>query len=324
MAEKQMRKRVLIFVLVAVLLVGGGLSIWHFTREKKAPDILARVGPHDITVERFTREMIRRGGSTPERLDKKALLDEMIDYETLLVKALEAGLDKDPVVVRSYRNTLVGKLRQQTLLPRIDSTTVSDEEVQAHYEKKLDRYTRPGGIRLALLYLKTHLTMSEEKFTRLKNRMAEAREKALQSSNGRGFGSLAVSYSEDQATRYKGGDLGWMDESRSRYRWDTRIVTAGFSLEKPGDISEIITTEKGLYLVKLIDRREPVVKPLERVKARIRHTLLLAKKKQTEKRFLQEMRAATRIEVYPDILDGVALPNPKGPKPMDKKPPEIN
>ena len=29
-----------------------------------------------------------------------------------------------------------------------------------------------------------------------------------------GFGPLAIAYSEDQATRYKGGDVGWVEAAR--------------------------------------------------------------------------------------------------------------
>lgn len=319
-----MKKPKPIFAVAAFVLAAAGISIWCFTQKKNGSEILARVGSLEITVERFTQEMVRRGGSNPEKLDKGALLEEMIDYETLLVKALEAGLDQDPEVVRSYRNVLVGKFRQLELVPKIERTTVSDEEIRAYYEKNLDRYTRPAGIRLALLYLKTHPSMSAEKSARLQDRMTEAREKALQSFNGSGFGSLAVHYSEDQATRYRGGDIGWVEEGRSRYRWDPRVMAAGFSLEKPGDVSEIITTETGLYLVKLMDRRKPVVKSQESVKERIRHKILLEKRKQIEKRFFEEMRAATTITVYQDNLDRVEPPASRGPAPEEPKPPGIN
>jgi len=165
--------------------------------------------------------------------------------------------------------------------------------------------------------------MTHEKLTGLRSRMVEAREKALKSSDGPGFGSLAIEYSEDQATRYKGGDIGWIEEGRGRYRWDSKVIAAGFSLGKIGEISEIIATDSGLFLVKLLDRREPVVSPLEQVKERIRHKLVLEKRKQIEKEFLEEMRAGTAIEIYPEVLEAVKPPASPQPRPGEQKPPDM-
>jgi PPIC-type PPIASE domain. len=44
--------------------------------------------------------------------------------------------------------------------------------------------------------------------------MIEARESASKQNHGRGFGPIAVKYSEDQVTRYKGGDIGWVNKNR--------------------------------------------------------------------------------------------------------------
>lgn len=57
-----------------------------------------RVGPREIRVERFKEEAARRGGlRSGDGLDRQALLEDLIDYETLLVKAFEAGLDSRDV-----------------------------------------------------------------------------------------------------------------------------------------------------------------------------------------------------------------------------------
>ena len=85
-------------------------------------------------------------------------------------------------------------------------------------------------------------------------------------------------------------------------------MDAGFALENIGDISELITAETGLYLVKLLDRRKSAVTPLEKVKARIRHKLLMEKQRQIEKDFLGNKRSDTETETYPEALEAVHLP----------------
>ncbi len=290
--------------------------------EKPDPDLLAKVGSHEIRAEQFRAEMARRTRFRAVKIDKRQLLEEMINYETFLVKAFKAGLDKDPEVVRSYRNLLVGKLKQHQLTPRIEAATMSDEDIQAHYEANVDAYTQPAKIRIAIIYMKTHPTMSSEKVSGLKGRMAEAREKALELSNVRGFGALSINYSEDQTSRYKGGDIGWVEEGR-KYRWNPAVISAGFSMEKKDDISDIITTDNGLYLVKLMDQRKSLVTPLKKVKTRIRHKQLLEKRKAIEKAFQKKIRAATEIEIYPEALEAIPLPASSGLVPGKQKPPTL-
>ncbi len=318
---------------IKYLLLGAGLLIllgvllffakdqFRLAPEVKKPDtdLLARVGPHEIRAEQFRSEMARRR-VRPKKLDKRALLEEMIDYETFVVKAIEAGLDKDPEFVRSYRNLLVGRFKQWNLTPRIEGVVITEEDITAHYEENADAYTRPAKVRLAFLYLKTTSMTSGGKRAALLARMTKAREKALNLKDVRGFGPLAITYSEDQVTRYKGGDIGWVQEGR-KYRWNVEAIAAGFALGKPGDISDIITTDMGLFLVKLLDQRESAKTPLKKVRTRIRHKMLLERRKQTEKAFLEEMRDATQIEVFPDALAN--MPVPAASLPETERPPKM-
>lgn len=305
-------KKTRIALMILALLVFGAAGWFAYDywqqRQQPDPDLIATVGNREIRVKQFKEEAARRGGLRPEGLDRRKLLEELIDYEAMLVKAFEAGLDKDPEVIRAYHNLLVGKLRTRQLEPRIENVAISDEEIKAQYETHIDRYTRPARSRIAILYFETHPTMSPEKRESIRARLAEAREKAQSlSQDERGFGALAIRYSEDQASRYKGGDIGWLAQGRA-YRWPDPVVSAGFSLETIGDVSDVIETDNGLYLVKLLDRRDAVATPLEKAKTRIRHKMLLEKRKQTEAAFIAEQRAATEITIYPDVLASIPMP----------------
>jgi len=304
-------------IIIVILALIALFSLTDIFQPASKKVLLAKVGPREIHVEQFKREMSRRSRRS-KNLDKKMILEEMINYETLLTKAFEAGLDKDPEVIRSYHNLLIGKLKRNKLNPRIKSATVTDEDMQAYYEENIDTYTRRAKARMAIIHIKTHPKMSQEKLSGLKERMAEAREKSLKlTGSARGFGQVAINYSEDQATRYKGGDIGWISKGR-KYRWPAEVTDTGFSLES-GGISDIITTDTGLFLVKVSDKRESVVTPLKKVKRRLRHKLLLEKRKTAEKTFQEEMRAATAIEIYPEALDAIPLPEKNGPG--SEKPP---
>ena len=295
-------------ILVGILLIAGYSVLQTVRKPEHDLDVIAQVGPREIRAEQFKAEMIRRGGSNPGNIDKNKLLEEMIDYETLLVKAYEAGMDKDPDIVRSFQNMLVGKIRQRDLKTQIDAVTVTDEEIKNWYDAHLDLYTQPAKIRVAILYMKTDSFMSAEKISEIRKKMAEARQKAVsESANATGFGPLAIDYSVDQASRYRGGDIGWLLRGRA-YRWDPAVIEAAFSLERVGDISDIVRTDSGLYLVKLTDRAEASVTSLERVKNAVRHKLLTEKRKAVEKAFQENIRASIPIRTFPKVLETIDIP----------------
>ncbi len=280
--------------------------------KKSDPQVLARVGFSEIRVEQFQQQMSRRGGTRPDKLDKEALLQEMIEQEALYVRAINAGLDKDPDVQRAWRNLLIGKLKEHELATRIEKTEVTQAELEAAYAAGRDRFTRPAAVRLAVLYLKTDSVTKPGKIAELQRRMTEARQKALapEAAGGPGFGALAISSSEDQATRYNGGIVGWVEQDRGHAWLGTAPIEAGFALRNPGDVSEVITDAKGVYLVKLLERREPALVPLGEVESSLRQRLLVEKRHQTEQAFIRESRAAIPVQTHPELLARVPLPIP--------------
>jgi len=316
MMTKQNKQTVTIILMLAVIVV----SYYFFSQKKQPEDLIAIVGNQKIFIQDVEKEMKRRGGRHQQSLDKNLLLEEMILRAAMIDQAIKTGIDQQPDFIRTYQNLLVGQYKKKYLKPLIDGVDLTADEIQSYYSSHIEKYTQPAKARLALIFMRIHSKMSDERKNKIKTRMFEARKKASQISNVRGFGPVAVQYSEDQVTRYKGGDIGWVYENQA-YRWDQKVLSAGFALEKINEISDIITTDDGLYLVKLIDRRPSKVRPFEKVKAKIRHKQILDQRKQVESNFEKTVREKTPVTIYQDALDKVVVTkadkdNSKLPVPM--------
>lgn len=284
------------------------VGFWQWINQPKPNDpIVATVGSRVITMERFQQEMVLHGGFNPEKLNKTKLMEKIIERETLLNQAFLLKFDQNPEIIRAYHNLLIGKLKNQTLQPRLDSIDLTEKEIKEYYKKHPEKYTRPSRSRFALLFLSTHTDMSKEKQNRRFDRLKEARKKALKlPTSTQGFGQLAITHSEDQSSRYRGGDVGWYIQERPS-RWESEVLNAGFKLTQIGQISNVVTTSKGYYLVKLLDRRPALLSPFKKVSAAIRHTLLLEQKKEMQRTFYQEIRDATVIKRYPEVVSTIPL-----------------
>ncbi len=273
------------------------------------PTVVATVGDRVIRAEDVQREIAwrqsaRRGVPAPA-----ALLDEMVSQESLVQKACAAGLEKDPEYLRACRSLLVSKLKERELTPRVESLQVSAEELRAAYERQIDRHTQPGKARLALVQIKTDPKMDDARLAELRSRIDEARVQALTLTHGdAGFGKVAVAYSEDQSSRYKGGDVGWFDEGQAHYRWPAEVIAAGFALQNLDEMSEVIRTTNAFYLVKKLDARAGCVTLQTQVEERLRRQLLAQKREQAEKSFFNEARQAAGVRTFPEAI--ASLPTP--------------
>jgi parvulin-like peptidyl-prolyl isomerase len=287
------------------LLAGACLLVLAGCAKSPAPDptVVASVGHRAIRAEDVQREMAWRqnaGRSVPATV---ALLDEMVSQEALVQKACALGLEKDPEYLRACRSLLVSKLKERELTPRVDRIEVSAEELRAAYEQQLDRHTQPGKARLALVQIKTDRKMDDAGLAELRARIDEARAQALTLTNHEaGFGKVAVAYSEDQASRYKGGDVGWFDEGQTHYRWPAEVISAGFALQSPGDVSQVICAGSAFYLVKKLDSRAATVTAQTQVEERLRRQLRAQKREQAEKSFFNEARHVAGVRTFPDAL----------------------
>ena len=267
------------------------------------PTVLATVGDRVIRVADVQREIAWRQNARRGVQEPRAVLEEMISQESLVQKARAAGLEKDPEFKRACRSLLVSKFKERELAPRLEALEVSAEELRAAYQKQKDRHTLPAKARLALVQIKTDPKLSEAQLAELRTRIDAARTESLALPNGEpGFGKVAVAYSEDQSSRYKGGDVGWFDEGLTHYRWPAEVISAGFALRNCGDVSEVIRAPNGFYLVKKLDTRAASVTPQAQVEPGLRRQLLTEKREQTEKFFVSDARKAAGVQTFPDAL----------------------
>ena len=90
-------------------------------------------------------------------------------------------------------------------------------------------------------------TISEAERDRVRNELAELRERILKGDN---FAMLARLYSQDPGSAPKGGELGFF----GRDKMVSEFEAAAFAL-KPGEVSPIVETQYGFHIIQLIERR---------------------------------------------------------------------
>ena len=142
----------------------------------------------------------------------------------------------------------------------------------------------------------------EERFAKIQKLYKEEK---LAPAN-KGFGAYAIDYSEHQVSRYRGGELGWFNQN-SKLNWEQKVLNKAFSLPKVGDLSEIIETKKGYYLVRIMDEKKAKYKILKEVYNRVKYQLLISKQKAIDSNFDRELRAIYAIDKDLDKLEEINI-----------------
>lgn len=287
-----------------------------------AADVVAVVGNHEIKFAEFQDWMLRRGvGADAE--SREALLRDVITHNAALQRALALGFDKEPEVRRAWENMLVSRLREREFEPRLTNAAPSPQQIEAAYSNQVSRFSDPALRRGAMLMLNYPAKATDEAKAGIRKRIEAARAKALEqaanSPETRGFGPLSIEFSEDQVTRYKGGDIGWMAEGKPDNRVEPAVSKSLFSLSKTNEISEIIDTPQACYLVKWTDFRPAKTKPLEAVRAVVQHRLQLENRQRLESDWATGLLSNQTVQVYRDAL--LKVPVPARLTPKNEEPP---
>ncbi|HEV8076358.1 MAG TPA: peptidylprolyl isomerase, partial [Candidatus Acidoferrum sp.] len=87
--------------------------------------------------------------------------------------------------------------------------------------------------------------------------------------SGANFEDLAKKFSEDDGTKPKGGDLGWIVEGQTV----PEFQQAAFTLPK-GSISDLVKTQYGFHIIKVLDHEQAHTKSFEEVRSTIEPTVL--------------------------------------------------
>ena len=142
---------------------------------------------------------------------------------------------------------------------------ISDAQLEAIYKQNIQQYEVPNRVHVQHILFLT-VDKPDAEVQEIKKR---AEDVLKQAKSGANFEDLAKKYSEDPGTKDKGGDLGWIVQGQTVPEFEK----VAFSLPK-GSISDLVKTQYGFHIIKIIDKETAHTKSFDEVKDSIRAQLL--------------------------------------------------
>jgi peptidyl-prolyl cis-trans isomerase C len=172
---------------------------------------------------------------------------------------------------------------------RLGAAKVSDEELEAYYRANQRRLTLPEQVRVRHILLTWKPMGTGDDRAAIREQMLPILERAR---NGEDFATLARAYSDDYATKQNGGDTGLFHRGQMAPAFET----AAFALQ-PGEISEPVETPFGVHILRLEERKEARLLPLEEIREQLRDHIRDEKMQAAVEQEVARLRQEAEVEV---------------------------
>jgi peptidyl-prolyl cis-trans isomerase D len=232
-----------------------------------------------------------------ELLDEFRYKNEKVKLDYALIKPedLEAKINPDEAEIKAFyeknKSNYQVPERRVVRYALVDvnqirqGIQVSDDQLKVQYQKNIQDYQVPNRVHVEHILLMT-VGKTDAEVDEIKKK---AEDVLKQARSGAKFEDLAKKYTEDPGTKDKGGDLGWLVQGQTVPEFEK----AAFSLQK-GQISDLVRTQYGFHIIKVIDKETARTKSFDEVKESLRAPLLLSQADKQASDTADQMSAAIR------------------------------
>jgi peptidyl-prolyl cis-trans isomerase D len=245
------------------------------------------VGPEELVEQyRYQNEKVRLDYAfiKPEDLESKIVLDEGAIRAAYEKNKTRYSVPEKRVV--QYGLVDLAKLRQ--------NVQISDDDLKMKYQQDIQMYQVPNRVHAEhILFMTVGKTDAEVDEIKKK-----AEDVLKQARKGAKFDELAKKYSEDPGSKDKGGDLGWLVQGQTVPEFEK----VAFSLA-PGAISDLVKTQYGFHIIKVLEKETAHTKSFDEVKDSIRGPLVNNKAEDAENKIADEIASAVRKSSKTPLAD---------------------
>jgi peptidyl-prolyl cis-trans isomerase C len=290
------------------------------------PDVLARVNGENVTKAEFDEYVQnlegRAGGPVPaEQRDQvyRGVLDQIVGYKLLLQesKARKVAIPDTEVEARIgeirkqfpsedvFMQTLIQRkmtldqirddARQDMAIAKLIETEIASkiavkpEQVQDFYAKNPDQFKEDESVRASHILI----AFPENADAKAKAAAKVKADQVLKDvKSGKDFAALAKEHSQDPGSAVQGGDLGTFQKGQMVGPFND----VAFSLA-PGAISDVVETQFGYHIIKVVEKKAGRTVPLEEVRPQVEQYLQNKNRDDETEAFVKSLRAKSKVEI---------------------------
>lgn len=291
------------------------------------PNVLARINGEAVSKAEFEKtvaaiEQRNRAPVPPTERDRifRAVLDEMIATRLLAqeskarkITVTDAEVDEQIATIKKQfgsdeaftaamtaqkvtleqlktdtrQDLMINKMLEAELGSKI---AVKPEQIEKAYKENPTAFQVPDRVRASHILIAAPADAPAD----VKKAALAKAQTVLQSARaGKDFGALAKEFSQDPGSAAQGGDLGVF----TAQQMVAPFSEAAFKL-KPGAISDVVETQFGYHIIKVVEKQPGRTVKLDEAKPAIERQLRDVNRSRETQAFLEALRQRGKIEVF--------------------------
>jgi parvulin-like peptidyl-prolyl isomerase len=265
--------------------------------DSDANDVIARIGDNQVTAGELRTAIANLDPNTqaaaakdPQALAKLVRL--ILAQRLVLKEALEKKWDQNPTVANALtqvRNNAIAQTYLQSVSAPPPSYP-SDAEVQAVYDANKAQLLIPRQYDLAQIFVKDPKGSDDATNAKAQVKL-EAVRKAL-ARHDADFASIARADSDETQSANKGGEIGWLIESRIQPEIRAQLG----SLAK-GDVTPPVRLDDGWHILKVLDTKEPYTPELSEIKPELVQKMRAERTQQNSQQYLGKLLEDNPVQI---------------------------
>jgi peptidyl-prolyl cis-trans isomerase SurA len=252
-----------------------------------------------IERELIIQEFNKRGLTIPdnfiENRMQQIIRDKFGGDRAAFIKTLQSS----SMTLEAYKRELRDEIIVSAMRARFGGgpPIISPKKIEQYYKDNIHQFKSDREMRISLIYIKRSLFPerqynSDGTSSEIDPNQALANEIHDKLQTGSSFEELARSYSES-STKDQGGDMGWVNKNSLR----PEIMAVANTLSR-GQISPVITTEDGYYIIKLTDLKAETITPLAKVRDQIHEYLTQEEQSKKMQEWIDTLRSKAYIKMF--------------------------
>jgi parvulin-like peptidyl-prolyl isomerase len=254
------------------------------------------------TVKRWPREMQR--AAADDHGNRLEMLNQAMTNKKIALEARKLSVETDPEAYWDYF-FMIQRAQTKFIFDRyMDQLDVPDMSALAEerYQTERDKYARVDEQRLG-----SHILFACPPGCPRDQVRPRAEEVMLKLNQGEKFEDMVAQYSQDEATKKKGGRFTfWME--RGEPRLSPPFLAGLFEIEEIGGYSTIVETEFGFHIIRLDEIQEAYYRPFEEVKDEIIASLEGEYRELAAKEFKARFLLTDEVRIDGEAMEEIFAP----------------
>jgi peptidyl-prolyl cis-trans isomerase SurA len=240
--------------------------------------------------EKLLDQEVKKSGVKVSSKEIEATVDEVKRRNAVTQEDLEKALAAEGLTLETYKKQIEKVLLRKKLISwavKVE-TKIGEKELRDFYEKNKERYRVNETYRPAHILLVIPKGVTPEEIREIRKKCQKVLERIKRGEN---FGEMALLYSEDASNKDR-GDLGYFRKGELVPAFEREALRL-----KVGEVGNIVRTEFGFHIIKLLDRKGTEPPPFEEVKEKVLADYYDSEMEKAFKQYISTLKEKSVIEI---------------------------